>query len=669
MLIFDELKKNDPQLRVVAAILAAGLFILFAGLWWVQIVSAREYQSHLETQAYRTVRIPAERGKILDRNGIVLAGNRPSYNLSLYLDDLHDRFHAEYQRLRPKKIVTNSPPFWKFWDRSRSIIKKFAPLTREHIDQLIWQSRYDVANSVVQQISRELGEPITLSPKDFEQAYIQRRAMPLTVVSDANAVQVARFEERNPGTNGAALSVQPVRVYPFGTLAAHLLGYVRSDDRSIAGEDAFFNYRLPDYRGVIGIEGGFDPQLHGHAGGASVLVNNLGYRQSETVWQQPEPGKNITLTIDFDLQRAAQESLAAHQGTNALGAVVVMNVRTGDVLTMVSSPAYDPNEFAQGISAAEYQQIQELTAERNRATQENYAPGSIFKPVVALAALEHGLDPNATYKVEPDPTGPWHGCIYVGRRKIKDTVPPGLYDLQRALEQSSNAYFIHTGLQTGIENVIRLAEKFHFGESEDLPTRQETKGYLPTLAEVRSPGWHDGDSANIFFGQGEIAVTPLQMAVAYSAIANGGKVLWPRLVEKITPQDPSSGEATTIFPSGVVRDNIGVSARNLKIVREAMLTETEGTAGTGRRARVEGLQICGKTGTAQVENTHGRVIKHNYWFASFAPYENPKYTVVVMVQSENPGSGGSVCAPIAHDIYKEILEKEQTAPQTLAKAN
>jgi penicillin-binding protein 2 len=171
-------------------------------------------------------------------------------------------------------------------------------------------------------------------------------------------------------------------------------------------------------------------------------------------------------------------------------------------------------------------------------------------------------------------------------------------------------------------------------------------------------GWHDGDTANLCIGQGEIAVTPMQMAVAYAAIANGGKVLWPRLVERIELQDPASGEAVTNFPSGVVRGNIGVSGRSLNILREAMLAETEDPEGTGHAAVVPGLRICGKTGTGQVMNEHNQEIDRTTWFASFAPYEHPRYAVVVMVESGT--YGGPTCAPIAHDIYEAILKSETT---------
>ena len=311
-----------------------------------------------------------------------------------------------------------------------------------------------------------------------------------------------------------------------------------------------------------------------------------------------------------------------------------------------------------------------LLPQMNRATQTFDAPGSIFKPIVGLAALEDGLNPNEIYQVQADPvTG--RGCIYVGERKIKDTVEPGAYDFNRAIAESSNSYFIWMGLhRTTIDHVIKLGEKLHFGEGANLHTDQDSKGSFPTLKEVHKSDWHDGNSANIFFGQGALAVTPLQMAVAYSAIANGGDVLWPRLVDRIESQSPGEDQKPMLEPSAIVRDYLGVHQRSLTILREAMLGETKN--GTGRPAQVPGVNICGKTGTAQVQNQNGDLIGHNFWFASYAPYENPKYAVVVMVQKgPGPGSGGLVCAPIAHDIYVEMVKKGYlvASPQAAAGAN
>jgi penicillin-binding protein 2 len=676
MLIFDELKKNDPELRLVAMVLAGGLFILLAGLWWVQIVSAREYESHLETQSYRTVRIPAIRGKILDRNGRVLAENRPQYNLGLYLDDLRRQFDAAYMHLLARvRVFQEQRLAAQEKNLGRPLTKaerrQFA-LTPAEREQLRAQARFYVANDVVRQLSERLDQPMALDGATFERHYNIKRALAYPLLTNLDSLQIARFEEQYSGTLGVAMDCQAVRVYPDGTTAGHLLGYLQRDDSSEQGEDASFSYRLPDYRGVVGIEGGFDSTLRGRAGAQAVLVNNMGYRQSENIWSQPEPGHNIVLTIDLDIQRAAEESLKAHQGENARAAIVVMNVRTGDVLAMVSSPEINP-VYASNSPA--YLSDPILTPEINRASYASYIPGSIFKPVVALAALENGLNPNEIYQVQPNPEDPAHGCIYVGARKIKDTVHPGNYDLRRAIQQSSNAYFIYNGLRTGIEKVIRLGEKFHFGERENLPTLQDAHGIFPTLERIHQPDWHDGDSANIFFGQGEVNVTPMQVATAYSAIANGGTVLWPRLVDRIEPQDPASGEPPMICPSGLVRDHIDVSQHSLRVLGAAMMSETEDPAGTGYPAfHLHGdpltWRVCGKTGTAQREDEHRKIIGWNYWFASFAPYENPHYAVVVMVQSEMSGSGGSMCAPIAHDIYEAIVKKANAAkPQTLARSN
>jgi penicillin-binding protein 2 len=669
MLVFDELKKNDPQLRFIAVMLVAGLCVLLARLWWVQVVSARDYQNNLETQSFRTVRIPAARGKILDRDGRVLAENQPSYNLSLFPDDLQQQFGDAGSRLLKQAHTTQKQAIAareKELGRSLTKVerKQFAFSTAQ-LQQLQAQARFSVASDLTAQVSQKLQQPLALDPKSFENACEKELALPYTILPNLNPEQIARFEENFPGGTGVNLDLQSVRAYPLGTTAAHLLGYVQKDESSIEGEDAFFNYRLKDYRGVVGIEAGFDAQLHGQAGEESILINSLGYRQSENIWSQPEPGDNVVLTIDLDIQRAAEAAVVEHQGADARAAVVVMDVRNGDILAMVSSPVINPVFMSNN---AAYLNDPKLQPQINRATYGNYAPGSIFKPIVGLAALENGLNPDENYDVQPDPSDPAHGCIFVGARKIKDTVSPGAYNFRRAIEESSNSYFIFNGLRTHIEKIVQLAKKFHFGDPNGLPTRQESRGIFPTLKQVTAADWRDGDSANIFFGQGGIAVTPMQMAVAYSAIANGGTVLWPRLVERIEPPDPAGSAAATNVPAGMVRDEIGVSARSLKILHDAMLSETENPEGSGYPAFHQNgstlkVRVCGKTGTAQVENERGQKTGWNYWFASFAPYENPKYAVVVMVQSESGGSGGIVCAPIAHDIYEEILKKENSKLQ------
>ena len=673
MLVFDELKKNDLQLRLVAVMLVGGLLVLFIGLWWVQVVSARDYQSHLETQQFRTIRLPAVRGKILDREGRVLAENHPRYNLSLYLDDMRGPFDMAFgeslkaaRALQKQRIAAAEKKLDRSLTKAERKAFAFKP---EELQQMRAAARIRVASEIVAQVGQKMGEPITLDAKKFERAYQTRLALPYPILPNLNASNIARFQESYTNGLGADLELQSVRRYPLGTTASHLLGYLQRDDESQAGEDPDFNYRLPDYRGLVGVDAGFAAELRGHAGGESVQVNNLGYRQSENIWSQPAPGQNLVLTIDLDLQTAAEAAMVRHQGAEARAAVVVLDVRSGDVLAMASSPTVNPNDFIEGFTPAAMarKDDERLRPQINRATHENYAPGSIFKPVIALAALESGLNPSRIFTVQADPMKPGHSCIYVGKRKIEDTVLPGEYDLRRAIMRSSNSYFITNGLLTGIDKIIALAEKFHFGDLAGLPTRQETKGDLPSLKRIHS-GWREGDTANVCIGQGEVSVTPLQMAVAYAALANGGKVLKPRLVARVGPQDASLGQTATNFPAGVIRDQLGVSLRSLGILYNAMLAETEDPEGTGHPAVVPGLRICGKTGTAQVQDAANRLTGYNYWFASFAPFENPRFAVVVMVQMDLPasGSGGKTCAPIAHDIYEAILKKQIAATRTLA---
>jgi penicillin-binding protein 2 len=671
MIVFDQLKKNDPQLRAMTLVVLGGLGLLLVGLWWVQVVSARDYQESLETQSFRSVRIPAVRGTIFDCNHKVLAENRPTYNVSLYLEELRKPFDAAYFR---DLATAHAEAARRLAEREHALGRRLTKQERRQFvvttpqkNFLRASARAEVASNVLIQVSQRLQEPLTLDPTNFERHYETRLALPYPIVEDIDSTNIARFEEQSTSPLGVDLEVQSTRVYPYQTTAAHLLGCLRRDDSSAYGEEAFFSYRLPDYRGDLGIEYGYDKELRGTAGAKSVLVNNVGYRQTETIWSPAEPGHNVVLTIDLRIQQAAENALRNVQGPSTRGAVVVMDVHTGDILALASSPTLNPNVFihSKGISREEWQRI--FPAQKNRATQENYAPGSIFKTVVGLAALEAGLNPHELYRVQPNPEQPNKGAIFIGRRKIRDTAPPGDYDFRRALMRSSNSYFITNGLRVGPERIIRLGHRFHLGERIGLPLRQETAGAFPKQI---GPGWTDGNTANLSIGQDPVLVTPLQVAVQMSAIANGGKVLWPRLVDRIEPRDPGVDEQPVIFSSGRVRDELGVSQRSLKILQEAMLADTEDPEGTGKHAVVPGLRICGKTGTAQIQDERNVKTGQTTWFASFAPYESPKWAVVVMV--EEGASGGETCSPVAKPIYTALLDRERTRPgkgETMAKLN
>lgn len=678
MLVFDQLKKNDAQLQLLALLLCSGLLVLLAGLWWVQIVNANRHQQTVETQAFRSVRIPATRGLIYDRNGVVLVENRPSYNVHVYLEELSSAFRKQYQRIRPRTVTTNDLPFWKDWLGISPVKTNFPP---DKGDALGRAARLQVVATVGDKVERILQTPLPVNPTNFHRHYANDRYMPFALANGLSPQQVARFEEQSSSIFGASLEIQARRFYPHGEVAAHVIGYVRPDNSSAFGEEADVWYRLPDYRGQIGIEGGLDPVLRGRAGIKSVQVNSLLYRQTESIWEPIIPGTNVVLTLDLELQRATEAALRNHITASGRGAIVVMDVRTGDVLAMVSNPTFGPSQFVGGISTRDYNQIQQLSAERNRATGAHYQAGSVFKTIVALAALEtpkSGFNPHSKFHVEPNPAKPSAGIYYVGRQAFRDTAPPGPYDLRRAIARSSNAYFIDLGLRPGVfERVIELGRRLHLGERfptnsfpanpeypqiGSLPLLQETGGNFPTAERIRR-NWPRGETANICIGQGRMDVTPLQVAVMTAALANGGLVLVPRLVDRLAPNDPTGLTPTIVTPSGQVRDRLGVSKRSLDILREAMLAETEDMVdGTGTRVQGCGFRVCGKTGTAELDILRPDGHKKNTtWFASFAPYESPRYAVVVMV--EDGAGGGTTCAPIAKDVYLGLgaFEKRATA--------
>lgn len=664
MQILDPAEHDSRALRALTGGVIAGLGILLAGIWWIQVASRSKYQNQLEVQAVRTVRIPAARGRILDSSGVVLADSLPSFNLGVYLEELSGEFRKEYARIRPVQVVTRRSVWLGWWGRSLQTTQAVR-LSRSELDELQWTARTRVVSNVVWELSQVLQYPIPFDPERFRRHYLQRLALPYPVLLQLRPEQAARLAEWPQLPQGADVEVLPLRVYPFHATAGHVLGYLVRDDRSAEGEDADYSYRLPDYRGAVGIEGGFDRELRGRAGVKSVLVNHLGYKQTEQVWSPAEPGLDVVLTLDLRVQRAAEQALM-RVGHQVRGAVVAVDVETGDVLALASLPGLNPNHFVQGFPPGEYERLTDpvLRPQINRATQEHYAPGSILKPLVALAALDRGLDPRAVHTVEPDPARPDRGCIYVGRRKIRDTAPPGDYDLRRALVRSSNSYFVHHGLRPGVlERLVELGHRLGLGQRIGLPTRQETAGIFPSLAQVRSATWRDGDTANLCIGQGPVAVTPLQMALLYAALANGGRLLQPRLVDRLEAPLPSAGSLGRRFPVGQVRQTVAIPPAHLRVLHEAMLADTEDPEGTGRAAAVPGFRVCGKTGTAQVMDAQGRLRGYTTWFVGFAPYERPRYAVAVMV--EDGGSGGTTCAPVAREVFRALQEHARTGGKEL----
>lgn len=635
------LKEKSQRLRIIGGGVAAGLVILLAGLWFVQIVDARHYTEDLQWQSFRTVGIPAIRGKILDRNGNVLADDRPRYNASLFLEDLQSQFNERYNNLlaayvrdHPQIINKRGKPVWPTGERTA----------------LQLQADCDVVSNITFRVSALLEEPRVLNPTAFLRHYNNYRYVPFQIVPDLAPRQVAIFSERLSAQPDLELETEPVRDYPHGETAAQVLGFVQRVEPVGADESTAFE-------GRTGIEKVFDDELRGRPGVKSVLVNNQNYRQRENIVMPNVAGKNIYLTLDLPLQRAAEAALA-----NMRGAAVVLDPRNGDVLVCASVPAFDPNKFVPGISQEEYARLGDpkLMPQLNRVISGSYPPGSTFKIITGIACLENGLDEKEIF----NSPGEWRASDKA--RPVGDTAGKGPFDFERAFYRSSNTYFINYGMKAGLQKIMEVARRFHLGIKTSIGIGPEVAGKIPTADEI-GVSFPLSSTPDVCIGQ-EIGATPLQMAGMIEVIANGGTLYWPRLAGY--SRDPDTGEVVELTEKGRVRDHVQINPRHLEIIRHAMLADTEHPAdsiGKGGSAYdafhfsggtpvLNNFRVAGKTGTAQVKSP-GSPYQHITWFDSYGPYEDPRYVVVVMV--EDGASGGTTCAPVARKIYEAIVKEEQ----------
>jgi len=669
--VFDQLRSKDIPIRVMTAFILCCMLLLTVKLWRLQVASGDDYRSRQESQSVRAVRLPATRGRILDRNKQPLAVNRLRFDVHVYIDELRPFFYTHYMRLKNGRKL-----------------RRADQLTLER------EARYQVASNLTMQVSQRLGQPVVLDKGKFHAHYYKRRYTPMAVMKDLSPGQVARFVEQIHAVPGVDLSVNPVRTYPNGDMAFHTLGYLRRDDDPGSGKDTpfRFRYRLPDYVGVDGLEGVYDGLLRGEAGAKTIRVNNISYRTAEEVWSWPESGHDLALSLDRDIQLAAEAALRVN-GKETRGAVVVMDPRSGDLLALVSLPGFDSNKFISGFSRNEISRLNDGRLNRwlNRATGSGgvaYPPGSIFKLISAVAYFEEGLI---------DPTDKVYNPGYFRNQRLyprysfpDDTAPPGDYDFIRAFKRSSNTYFIYYALtpdgrtdqwRQGKRILLDWGNRFRLGQRTlgelpgNLPSPiREGSGYFPARDNEfkkknqfgERVSWAAGDVANICMGQGEITVTPLQMAVMTSAVANGGKVLQPRLIRYVESQRTFDHAQNFSIPVKVL-DDLNLKPKTIKMLHTAMLADVVDRDGSGRAARVPGFSVGGKTGTAQKKVPTGkfhprsgvRLFRkdHITWFVSFAPVESPRYVVVVMVESGE--SGGKTCAPVAGRIYRAIRDLER----------
>jgi penicillin-binding protein 2 len=661
MLILDQLNRGERPLRILAWGLVAGFLVLLGGLWRVQIVSGERYRIRQETQSYRTVRLPAMRGRILDRNGLAFAENQPRYRLDVYLDELLPQFADKEKQLRRDLLASRgvvSSNTLTLWDRISARFSrqpKRVVITATEREWLKRQARFSVVSNVIAEVNHRLGVAVVKTEQDLYTHWSRQRALPFPILNKLTPAQVAVLTEQGWSIPGVELELVPVRHYPHGSLGAHIIGAVRPHDSS-ADDDQAFDYRLRDYRGLIGLESAYDRQLRGSPGAKSILINSSGYRhrQGEILLAEPVIGQTLVTTLDLGLQRAVERSLAL-VGGDERGAVVVLDSRNGDILASASAPAFEPNDWIDGISHEEYARLLDPKMKYlfNRATYGSYNPGSTFKIVTALACFENGILTTENVHDRMRTLGYYR----IGRNHtINDTASAGEYDFNRAFIKSSNAYFIEHALRLGIRPLLDYARRLHLGEKPGLRLHEEATGEIPAAEDVPAGGIQ-GKTANLSIGQ-ELTLTPVQLALVVASVANGGSLFWPRLVDRIEPSDPLADTPTDYIRPGQVRTQLNIRREHLDILRAAMRDDVALEEGTGKAARVKDFLVCGKTGTAEIKAGR-RLIDKITWFASFGPYESPRYVVVVMIESG--GSGGGTCAPVARRIYEYLRDRERGA--------
>ena len=578
------------------------LGLLLADLWRVQVVHSPAYRDQFDRQTERKLRLPGQRGRIFDRQQVCLADNRANYCVALHLQPLR----------RPGKN----------WDN-----------TVTNVDR------------VISALAKQLSLKPAVTRQDIRYHIDKRLPLPFVVWQDVDQVALARIAELELSESWVEVYVEPMRSYRYGALAAHLLGYVGRADVQQDPENPY-NYFLPDIAGRRGVEKCMDDALSGRAGHSQIRIDVRGFQHGELDRQEPESGQDVLLALDARIQKLAEDILR-----DKSGAAVVLDPQNGDVLALASSPGFDPNDFVPAIPSEEWSRLtaDPATPLVNRALAGIYAPGSIMKPIVAIAALE-----NHRATAETEFNCPGYYALGSHRLKCWNVNGHGTIRMRKALEQSCNTYFASLGVQCGYDGIYHMAEAIGFGRKSGIETDFESAGLLPSVEWKRrqmKDGWRDGDTANVSIGQGPIAITPLQAAMMVAAIANGGHVYRPRLVLGVRP----SGEADfRLRPPDELRD-LHWSAQTMAVVRGGMHDVSEAPGGTGGRARIPGLVMAGKTGTAEYgAKTGGR--KHG-WMIAFAPFDSPRVAVAIVL--DDAFSGGLTIAPRMRQLMAGIFGMDE----------
>ena len=610
----------DPAIESRIQFVAGFMIVVFGvfglRLFQLQIVEGEQFGRLSLKNSVRSVQLEAPRGDIVDREGRTLATTRPAFGIQVIPTDLRER------------------------ERTVKALGILLDTDSATLDQ-------------------KIGTPRGRS-----------RFQPVKLAGDVSYDQLARVESHRYALPGVVTDIQPRRHYVEGDFASHAIGYIGEIQSRQLEQSEFEDYRSGEVIGQTGIEKLLEPDLRGRKGGRNLVVDVAGRIVDVLDEEFPLPGGTVMLTIDRDLQKAAEDAFLPDVlgEPSKLGAVVALDVRNGDVLALVSKPSFDPNDFSGGIDSATWKQLSssEWRPIQNRAVSGQYPPGSTYKVIVAAAALQDGIDPGEPVYCP--------GKFKLGRRTFHcwKREGHGPVDLRDAIKKSCDIYFYQVGLTLGVDRIAEMANAFFFGRRTGIAIGQERAGLVPTREWKKRrfrENWVKGETLNVSIGQGFNLVTPLQVAVAYAAIANGGKIFRPRLIRRTVDRDG----VVIPGPPIEVLGKVPVDAGHLARIVDALESVVAEEGGTARRAGVPGIRVAGKTGTAQVvhlkhvENLEDDEIpirfRDHAWFVGFAPVEAPEIVVVALL--EHGGGGARFAAPVSQKVLARYFAGRVETPPAL----
>ncbi|MCD6292977.1 MAG: penicillin-binding protein 2 [Deltaproteobacteria bacterium] len=599
----DQIYANGRVIMIVMALIVAGITMR---LWYLQIAQGEYYNQKSKVNRIRNRRVRALRGIITDRNGKILADNSLAFNLQMVPENIDQ-------------------------------IDSFAALLAAQIDDL----ETDAIVNLYQNTT----------------AYARHR--PITLKKNLSPNELARVEARKFELPGIIIETEPMREYPYDKITSHIIGYLGFiNDRELKLPE-YKSYARDDLVGRTGIEARYQKHLRGLDGRRQIIVNARGRELSSFTAKAPESGKNLELTIDVDLQQYAFELM----GTE-VGSLVAIDPQNGEVLAMVSTPSFSNNLFSTRISSKDWKRINgdHLHPLQNRPIQGHYPPGSIIKPLIAAVAL-------ANQVITPQTTFNCSGAMTLGRTRFRcwNRYGHGKVNLSRALKESCDVYFYNLATRIPIDSIAAYGTQFGLGRLSGIELPGERSGLMPSsswkLKNVHDQ-WYTGDTLSVCIGQGYLTTTPLQIAAMYEVFANGGIYYQPHLVKTVKGDTPGDNLNNVPNSTGT---RVGISKQNIQSIRSALWQVVNEKRGTAFKSRItiNGWEMAGKTGTAQVvkqtlkdlkgkKDTPWRFRDHA-WFAAFAPYNDPKIALAILV--EHGGHGGSTAAPIARQAIEFYLKK------------